>query len=116
MGDLARLTAAVRAFRDERDWEQFHSTKNLISSIAIEAAELMECVQWVEGEEAEAHALARREAIEEEVADVAVYLLLLCDRMEIDLAGAIEAKLVKNGVKYPVEKARGRAVKWDELG
>ncbi|HKK71620.1 MAG TPA: nucleotide pyrophosphohydrolase [Candidatus Krumholzibacteria bacterium] len=115
MDSIARLTEAALAFRNARDWEQFHTTKNLVASIAIEAAELMEEVQWVEADAAESRAQARVESVADEVADIAVYLLLLCDRLDIDLGEAIERKIAKNAAKYPVEKARGRAVKYDEL-
>jgi dCTP diphosphatase len=115
MSDLDHLTRLVRAFRDARDWQQFHTTKNLVASIAIEAAELMECVQWVEGEEAEERALEHRERWSDEIADVAIYLLLLADRLEVDLGEAIVGKLEKNGGRYPVEKSRGNSTKYDAL-
>lgn len=115
MDSISRLTEAALRFRDARDWEQFHTTKNLVSSIAIEASELMECVQWTEGEDAEQRARDVRTEIADEIADVTVYLLLLCDRLEISLGDAVLEKLEKNAAKYPVDKARGRAVKYDQL-
>src|SRR5258706_14601264 len=105
----------VLAFRDKRDWRQFHNPKDLAVSIAIEAAELLEEVQWKSTEESERHAAENLEAISDEVADVAIYLIELCDILKIDLAAAIISKLDKNEVKYPVEKARGKSTKYTKL-
>ena len=105
----------IRQFRDERDWKQFHDPKNLATSIAIEAAELLEEFQWQTGEESRRHAAENREAVSDEVADVAIYLFELCDILQIDLKAAILSKLEKNAAKYPVEKSRGRSTKYTKL-
>lgn len=111
------LTKRLIEFRDARDWRRFHGTKNLMLSLSLEAAELLELAQWKDDAELEA-ALddpAFRDRIAEESADVLLYLLLICEHAGIDLAAAAAAKIELNGVKYPVEKSRGRAVKYTEL-
>jgi dCTP diphosphatase len=114
---LAQLKQRVLAFVRERDWEQFHSPKNLSMALAAEAGELMEHFLWTE--HATSHTRtqepARRREIEGEIADVIIYALEFANITGIDLAAAIEAKLAANARKYPVEKARGRADKYTEL-
>jgi NTP pyrophosphatase (non-canonical NTP hydrolase) len=105
----------IRQFRDERDWMKFHDPKNLAMSISIEAAELLELFQWKTGDEATRYATENREAVADEVADVAIYLLEFADNIGIDLATAIHRKLDKNDEKYPVAKARGVATNYDKL-
>ena len=109
--------AAVRAFRDARDWSQFHTPKNLAAAIAIEAAELQECFLWkTDGEiDAEMKTSEKREAVVEEVADILLFALLMADRLGIDLGQAIATKLATNERKYPVALARGNARKYTEL-
>ena len=115
MRDLNSTVERIRAFRDARDWMQFHNPKNLACSIVIEAAELLELFQWKTAEESETLVQTRREAISQELADVAVYVLELADNLGIDLLEAIERKMALNEAKYPVEKARGSAAKYTEL-
>ena|SRR5579862_1743804 len=105
----------IRAFRDERDWKQFHNPKDLAIAISIEAGELLEHFLWHSSENSHARAIERQEAISEEIADIAIYLLELSDELGIDIPTAIERKLSKNAVKYPVSKAKGRADKYTEL-
>ena len=112
---MEEVIERIRAFRDERDWLKFHDPKNLAVSIAIEAAELLEEFQWLDREQSERHAAEHREAVSDEIADVAIYLIELADILEIDLATAINAKLDKNAVKYPVEKSRGKSTKYTQL-
>jgi dCTP diphosphatase len=107
--------AKVLKFRDERDWQQFHDPKSLAASICIEAAELLELFQWLAPDEARGQVAEKRERVAEEIADVAIYLIELADVAGIDLAAAIEAKLEKNGAKYPVDKSRGVWTKYTEL-
>lgn len=104
------LKEAVRAFAEERAWQPFHSPKNLVMGLAVETAELMEHFLWVGADESRRTAQdpARRAALAEELADVAVYVLNLSLSMDIDLSEAIRSKLVKNALKYPVEKYRGK--------
>ena len=117
VSDLAVLTRRILEFRDARDWRQFHSLKNLIVSLNLEAAELLELTQW--HSDAEADALPAdpraREALADECADVLLYLLLIADGAGIDLAAAARAKLEKNDAKYPVAKSRGSRRKYTEL-
>jgi dCTP diphosphatase len=114
MKDLDRIRAAIKSFRDERDWMQFHNPKNLASSIVIEAAELLEHFQWKTPEESEQIARDQKEAIADEIADIAIYLVELADNLGIDLIGAIERKLEKNANKYPVQHVRGSSKKYTE--
>jgi NTP pyrophosphatase (non-canonical NTP hydrolase) len=115
---LADLKARVLAFAHERDWEQFHSPKNLSMALAAEAAELMENFLWLTPEESRAAAgpeAKRRAAIEDELADVVIYALQFANQTGIDLTAAITAKMAQNAQKYPVEKARGRSDKYTDL-
>ena len=115
--ELEHLTERLVEFRAARDWRQFHGVKNLMLSVGIEAAEMIELAQWKDDAEVEA-ALddpAFRARLAEECADVLLYLLMVCERAGIDLARAADAKIDRNGVKYPIEKSRGRAVKYTEL-
>ena len=107
--------ARIRKFRDERDWKKFHDPKNLAASISIEAAELLQLFQWMSGEEATRFAAENKERVSEEIADVAIYLIELADITGIDLAHAIDAKLVKNAKKYPIDKSRGVWTKYTDL-
>jgi NTP pyrophosphatase (non-canonical NTP hydrolase) len=114
---LADLKHRVLAFARERDWEQFHSPKNLSMALAAEAGELMEHFLWTDhaASRARAQEPARRREIEDEIADVVIYALEFVNVAGIDLAAAIAAKLAANAKKYPVEKARGRSEKYTEL-
>jgi len=114
---VAELKARVLAFVRERDWEQFHSPKNLSMALAAEAAELMEHFLWATPEQSRAIANdpVKRAKIAEELADVAIYALEFANATGLDLAAAIEAKMAANARKYPVEKAKGRAEKYTEL-
>ena len=105
MGAGMRETIArIRKFRDDRDWKQFHNPKDLAVSISIEAAELLELFQWKNAEESARFAAENKERASEEIADVAIYLIELCDITGIDLASAIDDKLKKNARKYPIGK------------
>ena len=114
---LADLAAAVARFRDEREWAQFHTPKNLAAAIAIESAELQELFLWKTDAEIDRDLdePARRTAAADEIADVVMFAMLLADRLGIDLAGAITAKLAANAEKYPVHLARGSARKYTDL-
>jgi dCTP diphosphatase len=108
---LDELTVVLRAFVADRDWGQFHDPKNLAMLAASEVGELVAEYRWVRGGEADAHSHepAARARIAGEVADVGIALLLLCDRIGLDLAQVIEDKVAKNAARYPVEASRGRA-------
>ncbi|MBC2605200.1 nucleotide pyrophosphohydrolase [Pelagicoccus albus] len=112
---LSQLTEKLTAFRDDRDWKQFHNPKDLAIALSIEAAELQEIFLWKKPEEVSGTVSKKRVQIEEEVADIASYLLLLCHEMGIDLNKAVSSKIEKNAAKYPVEKAKGTHAKYDEL-
>ncbi len=118
MSDLNALTTELLAFRDARDWKQFHSLRNLITSLNLEAAELLELTQWKSDVEIEALPADARsgEALRDECADILLYLLLIADTAGINLIEAARCKLLKNAGKYPVEKARGSRAKYNELG
>ena len=111
MPTLDELTTALRAFADARDWRQFHDPKNLAMLVASEAGELCAEYRWVPGDEADARSSepAARARIAAEIADVGIALLLLCDRIGLDLGEAIADKVKRNAERYPVETSRGRA-------
>jgi NTP pyrophosphatase (non-canonical NTP hydrolase) len=109
MSDIADLQKEALAFRDARDWAQFHNAKDLAAGLSIEAGELLECFLWKDAKSADPA------KVREEIADVLVYALLLAHEAKIDLPSAIREKLAKNALKYPVEKAKGRAEKYDKL-
>lgn len=114
---VAELKARVLAFVRERDWEQFHSPKNLSMALAAETGELMEHFLWATPEQSRAIATepAKRSKIADELADVVIYALEFANITGLDVAAAIEAKMAANAKKYPVEKARGRSDKYTEL-
>lgn len=116
MNDLSAIVAKIRAFRDERDWMQFHTPKDLAAALSIEASELLEVFLWKTPAEFDEVIRTKRTAIEDEVADIAVYLLEFADNLEIDLVGAIERKLAKNAAKYPAARVRGSSKKYTEYG
>jgi len=107
---LAELRELVRRFVAERDWEQFHTPKNLSMSLAIEAAELMEHFQWIDVAESRRAGddPAKLAAIRDEIADVLCYTLALANELKLDLSDAVRDKMVKNAAKYPVARSRGR--------
>lgn len=114
---LGTIKAEVLAFAQARDWEQFHSPKNLSMAISAEAAELMEPLLWATPEESRAivQRTDKRPALQDELADIVIYCLQFANQANIDLASAIAAKMERNGQKYPVEKAKGRSTKYNEL-
>ena len=115
--DLQALTRALVKFRDERDWSQFHTLRNLIVSLNLEASELLELTQWKGDPEIDAMLRDdnRMEALRDECADVLLYLLLIADHAGIDLLAAAHEKLRKNALKYPVDRARGSREKYTRL-
>ncbi len=112
--DLLMLRDQLRAFAEARDWDQFHSPKNLSMALMVEAAELMEHFQWLtEAQSAELPA-DDRQAVGEELADILLYLVRLSDRLGIDLFDAAQHKLEKNALKYPADQVRGSARKYSD--
>ena len=112
MRDLQPIIDDIVAFRDERDWRQFHNPKDLAISISLEAAELLEVFQW---SGADTSAEGREDKIREELADVLIYCLLLSDAVGVDPLEIMEDKLKVNREKYPADAARGTARKYTEL-
>ena len=115
--NINSLTQRLVKFRDERDWQQFHSLKDLIISLNLEAGEVLELTQWKNTDQFDAM-MSEGEAktrLKEECADVLAYLLLICEKADIDLLQATSDKIDQNEQKYPVEKARGTAKKYTQL-
>jgi len=116
MIDEQKLQQTLRDFASDRDWEQFHSPRNLISALNVEAGELLELFQW----ESKNHIVdvnepETRQKVEDEIADVFIYLLRIADKLDVSLENVAIAKMKKNAEKYPVEKSKGKAVKYTEL-
>lgn len=109
---IEELQKQVIAFRDERNWKQFHNPKDVALSLSLEASELLENFQWKTSDEA---FTINKESITDELADVVIYALLFADEAQIDLAKAVQQKIKKNALKYPVEKAKGNKSKYTEL-
>ena len=109
MSDIKELTEALIKFRNERDWDQFHNPKDLALAINIESSELLEEFLWKKHEE------AKVEKVKEELADVFAYAFLLADKYDFDVKQIVLDKIKKNGMKYPVEKSKGTAKKYNQL-
>ena len=115
MSDLQEHTRRIREFCEERDWDQFHNPKDMALSLALEAAEVLEHFQWKNAEEVDAYVASHKNEIAEELADTYYWVLRMCDRFGVDLPSAFEAKMRKNADKYPVQKAKGKHAKYDQL-
>jgi dCTP diphosphatase len=111
---LESLRDRLRNFAKERDWDQYHTPKNLSMALIAEAAELIEHFQWVEGDQSHLLEEKTRQAVEEELADILIYLVRISDKLGIDLYAAVERKLEINKRKYPADKVRGSAKKYTE--
>ena len=114
---IQELTEQLVVFRDERDWAQFHTLKNLIGALAVQSAELLELTQWksdkvLESVEADEDT---KKKFASEMADVFAYLLLICEKLNVDPIGALEAKMAENAKRYSIEKSRGNATKYSDL-
>lgn len=105
----------IVAFRDARDWKQFHNPKDLSLSLVLEATEVMEHFQWKNKEEIEKYIIEAKEDIGEELADVLYWVLLMSHDLKIDVLSALDKKMKKNEAKYPVEKAKGKHTKYNKL-
>lgn len=112
---LRDLTDQLSQFAKERDWEQFHSPKNLASALVVEAGELLEHFQWLTETQSRELPADKRDAVAAEVADVLLYLLQLANALGIDPIQAAQTKLAANALKYPIDRARGTSKKYDEL-
>jgi NTP pyrophosphatase (non-canonical NTP hydrolase) len=109
MTEIQKITDELRKFRDERDWAQFHNPKDLAVALSIEASELLELFLWKTAESAEP------DKIKDELADVFAYAFMLADKYKLDVTQIMQDKLAKNRLKYPVDKAKGSAKKYNEL-
>ena len=109
MSDIKKITETLIAFRDERDWEQFHNPKDLALAINVEAGELLELFLWKNSDE------ANKEKVKEELADVFAFAFMLAEKYKFDVKEIVIEKLKKNAEKYPIEKAKGTAKKYNEL-
>jgi dCTP diphosphatase len=115
MDSLDILREKMRSFAQERDWDKFHSPKNLSMALAGEAGELLELFQWLTEEESTILDADKKKRIAEELADIQLYLVRLSDKLSIDLFVACEEKIKSNAIKYPIEKSKGIAKKYTEL-
>jgi dCTP diphosphatase len=115
MTELESLREQLRDFAKARDWDQFHSPKNLAMALSVEAGELLEIFQWLTEEQSLALEPKAQAAVSDEIADVLLYLIRLGDQLGIDPVAAAQRKMVRNAQKYPADKARGSNKKYDEL-
>lgn len=115
VADLLDLRDALRRFAADRDWDQFHTPKNLAMALSVEASELLEHFQWLTAEQSVSLDTDTLQGVREELADVLLYLVRLADRLDVDLLAAAREKMVRNAEKYPVEKARGSSRKYTDL-
>ena len=115
VSELEKLRDQLRAFAAERNWDQFHSPKNLASALSVEAAELLENFQWLTETQSQQLTPEALENVRTEMADVLLYLIRLSDKLGIDLIAAAKAKIVLNATKYPVDKAHGSSKKYTEF-
>lgn len=111
---IEEIRDKLREFAKERDWDQYHNPKNLSMALIAEAAELIEHFQWVDGEKSHVLEGKSRQSVEEELADILIYLVRISDKLEIDLYDAVERKIKINEEKYPADKVRGSAKKYTE--
>lgn len=114
---IAGLQERIRAFSEERDWDQFHTPKNLILAATAEMGELAEVLQWKNDEESAEFLKSQhgKERISEEIADVAIYLIRLCQKLDLDLVQILSKKISQNETKYPIEKSKGTSNKYTDL-
>jgi len=115
MKNINELTRRIIAFRDARDWKQFHNPKDVALSLVLEASEVMEHFQWKSKEEMEKYVVEHKTEIGEELADVLYWVLLMSQDLNIDVLDALEKKIKKNEEKYPVVKAKGKHTKYNKL-
>jgi dCTP diphosphatase len=113
--DIAKLIAEIRQFSEERDWRQFHDPKNLAAAVSVEAAELLELFMWLTPEQSRRLEGEKLQNARDEIGDVLICLLNLADQLGINAVEAALQKMDKNRAKYPVDKAKGLAKKYDEL-
>ena len=115
MNEITELQKTLTKFASDRDWDQFHSPKNLSMALSVETSELLECFQWLTEKQSNELNTESLKAVSEEVADIFIYLLKIADKLDIDLIEVANKKIIKNATKYPVDKAKGNATKYDKL-
>lgn len=113
--DIEQIKQKLRQFAEVREWDQYHSPKNLASAISVESAELLEIFQWLSEEESKNLALKDKSKVEQEVADIFLYLVRFADKLDINLFDVAERKIAINEMKYPVELSKGNAKKYTEF-
>ena len=113
--DLGRLRDHLRRFASDREWDQFHSPKNLAIALSVEASELLEHFQWLSEEQSQSMPNEALSEVRKEMADVLLYLIRLADKLGVDLVDAAQSKLLENAEKYPVEKSKGTSKKYTDL-
>jgi NTP pyrophosphatase (non-canonical NTP hydrolase) len=111
---LEQIKIRLREFAAERDWDQFHSPKNLAMALIVEAAELVEHFQWLTEEQSQTLLPEKLAEVEQEIADIQIYLIRLADKLGVDMEKAVNAKIELNAKKYPADKVRGSAVKYND--
>ena len=109
------LRDTLRRFAADRDWDQYHSPKNLAAALIVEAAELLEHFQWMTEAESKVLSAKERARVREEMADVLIYLVRLADKLDVDLLEAARQKIKQNALKYPIDKAKGSSRKYSDL-
>ena len=114
MNKLEKIKLRLRRFADERDWDQFHSPKNLAMALIVEAADLVEHFQWLTEKQSQKLPAEKRAEVEQEIADIQIYLIRLADKLGVDVEKAVNAKIKLNEKKYPAKKVRGKADKYYE--
>ncbi|MGB5475125.1 MAG: nucleotide pyrophosphohydrolase [Gammaproteobacteria bacterium] len=114
MKSLDQIKHTLRDFAAERDWDQFHSPKNLAMALIVEAAELVEHFQWLTEEQSQTLPPDKLTEVEQELADIQIYLIRLADKLGIDMEKAVNAKIELNAKKYPADKVRGKAAKYND--
>jgi len=115
MSDIKELTQKIINFRNARDWKQFHNPKDVALSLVLEAGEVLEHFQWKNKGEIKKYVVANKDAIGEELADVLYWVLLISYDLKIDIKKALEKKIKKNKIRYPVRKAKGKYTKYNKL-
>ncbi len=114
MKNLELIKKRLQDFAAEREWDQFHSPKNLSMALSVEASELLECFQWLTEEQSKSLNPKQLAAVTDEIADIQLYLIRLADKLDIDIGEAVDKKIIKNEKKYPADKVRGSSKKYTE--
>lgn len=112
---IKQMTEEIIRFRDARDWKQFHNAKDFAISLSLEAAEVLEHFQWKTADEVEKYVEENKEDVSDELADVLYWVISMCEMLKIDLSDAFSRKMKKNAAKYPIEKAKGKKLKYNKL-